>query len=73
MEAAIRAKFEQNEHLRTELVNTGKKTLVNCNPYEIFWSCGLKITNDDAKNQTKWKGLNNLGTLLCSVRETLKN
>ena len=73
MKAAIRAKFEQNEHLRTEIVNTGKKSLVNCNPYEMFMSCGLKITDDDAKNRTKWKGSNNLGTLiLCSVRETLK-
>ena len=72
METAIRAKFQQNDFLKTKLLNTNDKLLIECNPYDKYWSCGLKISNDEADNANHWKGKNVMGTILCNVRGSLK-
>ena len=72
METGVRAKFMQNEHLSRELQNTGNKLLIQCNPHDKIWSCGLKLGDKDAADITKWRGENALGTILSLVRESLK-
>ena len=72
MEKAIKAKFNQNEPLKHELLNTGNKILVQCNQYEKLWSCGLAITSGDVEDSGKWPGENVIGTVLMEVRESLK-
>ena len=72
METSVRAKFTQNEFLTRELQNTGNKLLIQCNPHDKIWSCGLKLGDKDAADITKWRGENALGTILSLVRESLK-
>ena len=63
MELGVRAKFEQNDLLRSELFSTNDKSIVECNPYNQVWSCGLKINSPDVEDSTKWLGQNILGTI----------
>ena len=59
MECAVKAKFQQNDVLKKELLDTGNKNLVDWNAYDKFWGIGLSIYNADAMDRTKWKGQNN--------------
>lgn len=64
-------KFTQNPNLAQELVATSPKILVEANPYDRVWSCGLteelaKLTPPD-----KWPGENLLGKALTEVRDIL--
>ena len=72
VEVAVKAKFEQNDNLLTKLLNTGNKTLIQCNPHDKLWANGLRLTDKDAEDKAKWKGQNVLGEILCAVRESLK-
>ena len=72
MEKAIRAKFEQNQELHQEIMKTDNKTFIECNPHDLYWANGLKMTSPAAEDETQWKGQNVLGTILCSVRNSLK-
>ena len=40
MEAAVKAKFEQNPALKDILLSTGNKMLVECNQYDKVWGIG---------------------------------
>ena len=72
MEIGIRAKFDQNDQLKLKLLNTGEKMLIECNPYEKYWSCGLRINDPQVGDQSKWNGINVLGNILSTVRQSLK-
>ena len=72
MEAAVKAKFEQNPSLKDILLSTGNKMLVECNQYDKVWGIGLKLNNDDALDRNKWQGENALGQILIQIREGLK-
>ena len=72
MELGVRAKFEQNDLLRSVLFSTNDKSIVKCNPYNQVWYCGLKINSPDVEDPTKWLGQNILGTILVKVPEDLK-
>ena len=72
MEKAVGAKFVQNPVLLKALLDTKSKTLIECNPHDLVWTNGLKLTDQDAEDGTKWKGRNILGNILCRVRESLK-
>jgi ribA/ribD-fused uncharacterized protein len=71
MEIALMAKFSQNEELKQELLDTGDKKFIECNSHDLFWSCGLKIMNNAADEPRNWTGQNNLGVLLCKIRDVL--
>ena len=70
----IKCKFGQNEHLRKFLLETGDKQIVETNPYDNYWSCGLSM-KDSTKLQDRdnWPGANNLGTILTNIRDSLKD
>ena len=72
MESAVKAKFQQNDQLKSELLKTGNRNLVECNAHDSFWGIGMSIHNVDALDKGKWKGLNKLGSILVKVREDLK-
>ena len=55
MEMATKAKFDQNEPLKHELLKTGNKLLVQCNQYDKIWANGLNIHSEDADND--WSDL----------------
>ncbi len=69
----IKAKFGQNPHLMTYLLSTHEKVLVEANPRDTHWSCG--ISYKDTVNlmfTDRWPGKNKLGEILMDVRKTLK-
>ncbi len=70
MADGVKAKFDQNEHLNKLLLDTGDKRLVECNPYDSFWSCGLILKDNERILDTQnWPGDNKLGNILKYVRD----
>ena len=72
MEIGIKAKFEQDPGLKTQILQTGSKLFINCNRYEKFWANGLGLNDKNAHMKNLWKGANKLGNILVSVRQNLK-
>lgn len=70
---ACLAKFQQNEELKTLLLNTGDSILAEASPYDKKWGIGLKSNNQDIYNVKNWQGRNLLGQILMEVREELRN
>lgn len=65
-------RFRQNEQSRMILLNTLDKTLIEANPYNYTWACGLSPYDADVLNPDKWTGLNLWGQSLMRAREILK-
>ncbi|MFK7980164.1 MAG: NADAR family protein [Saprospiraceae bacterium] len=65
------AKFEQNEDLKTYLLNTKDSIMVEASPYDKIWGIGLKKDNPKAQYMDTWNGLNLLGFVLMEVRDLL--
>jgi ribA/ribD-fused uncharacterized protein len=67
------AKFTQNKHLLSMLMNTGSTKFVEASPYDKVWGCGLD--EEQAKNtpEERWPGKNQLGEILTRLREDLRN
>ncbi|WP_426483606.1 NADAR family protein [Flavobacterium sp. 2] len=65
-------KFNQNADLKTFLLNTNDRVLVEASPVDPVWGIGMASDHTDALNPEKWKGLNLLGFALMEVREELK-
>ena len=63
-------KFRQNEDLAEKLKRV-KGTIIEANPKDFFFSCGLSIDDPKLNDLTKWKGKNHLGTILCQVRDSM--
>lgn len=68
MTTAVKAKFQQHKHLTSLLQATGTKSLVEASPYDLDWGCGLRASNPEIKDKTKWRGQNNMGAVLEEVR-----
>jgi hypothetical protein len=65
-------KYSQNEELKTKLLDTGDKILVEVNPRDNIWGIGMDENNPDIHDETKWKGQNLLGKVLMDVRKILR-
>jgi ribA/ribD-fused uncharacterized protein len=65
------AKFDQNPHLQTVLLNTDPFIIVESSPKDIIWGVGLAADHKDVTNPGMWKGTNLLGMALMDVRATL--
>jgi len=65
------AKFRQNSHLATFLLGTGRKSLVEANPHDKYWSAGLNLDDSKLCDSQSWPGQNKLGLILESVRDIL--
>ncbi len=65
------AKFSQNEELKTFLVNTKKRVLVEASPADKIWGIGLAEDNPHTQNPEEWEGPNLLGFALMKVRDKL--
>ena len=70
--AANLAKFKENPHLRTFLINTGDRILVEASPVDKIWGIGLTMDDPASKDPSLWKGQNLLGFALMEVREQLR-
>ena len=73
-EAVVRgtvAKFEQHEPLRTFLIGTKRRVLVEASPVDRVWGIGLAADDDRASHPSAWRGENLLGFALMEVRERI--
>lgn len=66
-------KFSQHEALKTFLINTQDRVLVEASPVDRIRGIGLAATDERAANPTQWEGLNLLGFALMDVRDQLRN
>jgi ribA/ribD-fused uncharacterized protein len=65
------AKFSQHPGLRSFLLTTGDRILVEASPYDQVWGIGMAASDPSAGNPAQWKGQNLLGFALMTVRERL--
>jgi len=72
MAKACETKFEQNAFARQCLLATGSTLLGEASENKT-WGVGLKLSDDDITNTVKWTGNNELGVILMSIRDQLKN
>lgn len=66
------AKFSQNPELKTYLLSTGNRILVEASPVDKIWGTGLAEDNPSIFNPNQWKGENLLGFALMDVRNELR-
>ncbi len=67
------AKFSQNNELKSFLINTKDRILVEASPIDKIWGVGLAKDHNDIENPLKWEGLNLLGFALMKTRSLLAN
>ncbi|MFI6576602.1 NADAR family protein [Nocardiopsis sp. NPDC050513] len=65
------AKFGQNPELRSFLLGTGRRVLVEASPRDRVWGIGMGAGNEDAGRPERWRGLNLLGFALMEARARL--
>nr|WP_199001091.1 NADAR family protein [Flavobacterium sp. ASV13] len=65
-------KFSQNPDLKTFLLSTNERVIVEASPVDPIWGIGMAEDHKDALNPEKWKGLNLLGFALMEVRDELR-
>ena len=64
-------KFEQSPELRSFLINTHGKVLVEASPYDKIWGIGMQASEAGIGNPYNWRGTNLLGFALMEVRDML--
>ena len=67
---ACTQKFQQNHELGQKLKET-TGVLVEANPKDTYFSCGLSLQDPNLDNHAMWKGQNVLGDILGKVRALL--
>ena len=65
-------KFRQHDDLRTYLMGTEDRVLVEASPYDRIWGIGLSKNDPRAQQPQTWAGQNLLGFALMEVRERLR-
>ena len=66
-------KFGTDEDLRSYLLGTGRRVLVEASPLDRIWGIGLAADDPRATDPDRWRGLNLLGFALMEARERLRN
>lgn len=61
------------EPLKSFLINTGDRELVEASPTDVIWGIGLHKTDPRCLDKSQWRGTNWLGECLMRVRTTLIN
>lgn len=69
--AGSAAKFGQDAALRSYLVGTGTRVLVEASPLDRVWGIGLAADDPRAADPAAWRGLNLLGFALMEARDRL--
>lgn len=67
------AKFSHNDELRSTLLATHPKVLVEASPFDQIWGIGCTEDDPAAWNRKEWRGTNLLGFALTDVREGILN
>ncbi|MFF3596285.1 NADAR family protein [Kitasatospora indigofera] len=67
------AKFEQDPALRSYLLGTSQRVLVEASPVDRIWGVGLAADHADVTKPSRWQGLNLLGFALMAARARLSS
>ncbi|MFE2916310.1 NADAR family protein [Kitasatospora indigofera] len=67
------AKFEQDPALRSYLLGTSQRVLVEASPVDRIWGVGLAADHADVTKPACWQGLNLLGFALMAARARLSS
>ena len=67
---ACALKFQQNRDLAIKLKDT-RGMLVEANPKDTLFSCGLRLQDQTINEPSLWKGQNELGNILSKSRDSL--
>ena len=51
---------------------TGDAYLVECAHKDIIWACGIRLTEEERFDISKWRGQNLLGFALMEAREAIR-
>ncbi|OON98072.1 MAG: hypothetical protein ATN36_01755 [Epulopiscium sp. Nele67-Bin005] len=65
-------KFSQNPKLKSFLLATDEKVLVEASPYDTIWGIGMSANDERIFEPYSWNGLNLLGFTLMNVRQKIK-
>ncbi|MEU2289073.1 NADAR family protein [Streptomyces sp. NPDC013178] len=65
-------KFTAHPELRTFLLNTGERILVEASPVDRVWGIGLAADDEAASDPERWRGPNLLGFALMEARDRLR-
>lgn len=68
----VYAKFSSSPTLKSQLISTGNKILVEASPYDKIWGVGLREEDNRILNEKNWLGQNLLGKVIMKVRNNLK-
>ncbi|MGW5866805.1 NADAR family protein [Streptomyces sp. NPDC055239] len=66
-------KFASTDALRSFLVGTGSRVLVEASPTDRIWGIGLAADDERAQDPERWRGPNLLGFALMEAREWLRD
>jgi ribA/ribD-fused uncharacterized protein len=66
------AKFSQHDALKTYLLSTQERILVEASPRDRIWGIGMAADDPHIENPNAWNGLNLLGFALMEVRSRLQ-
>ena len=67
------AKFESNIELKTFLLSTNNRVLVEASPVDKVWGIGLAVDSELCENPNLWKGENLLGFALMEARKIIQS
>mgnify|MGYP005998833387 CR=1 FL=1 len=65
-------KFSQNPRLKSYILSTGNRILVEASPYDKLWGIGLREDVAKKTPMEKWPGENWLGECLMKARNLIK-
>ncbi|MGV9289951.1 NADAR family protein [Streptomyces sp. NPDC003719] len=65
-------KFASDPALRTFLLDTGERVLVEASPVDRVWGIGLAADDEAATDPERWRGANLLGFALMAARGRLR-
>jgi ribA/ribD-fused uncharacterized protein len=73
MMRGVRAKFVQHPELQKQLLETGEKKIGEADARNSFWGIGTSESTEISKDPSKWKGQNQLGKILMTLRSEFKS
>lgn len=72
MQDGLKSKFEQNQEMLKQLLDTGNSIIAEASPVDPIWGIGLTAEDPLAQDVSTWQGTNLLGQILMSVREKIR-
>ena len=73
MRTGLLAKFGVKGSLQDALIQTGDKMIAEASPFDLFWGTGCRLKDPKLSDSKNWKGQNQMGKLLMTIRDEIKN